>query len=126
MDNKKQNETTKENQPEKCVRSEAHHSRTPLSGTLQFQRLETHRAADHQAFRATCWPQFILRDGHLGKRNAQSLWLPAIPATPAVWVFVASAIGGSITQTKKVRKIYIMNHDGFKKKYELINILNIC
>ena len=92
VDNKKQNETTKENQPEKCVRSEPHHSRTPLSGTLQFQRLETHRAADHQAFRATCWPQFILRDGHLGKRNAQSLWLPAIPATPAVWVFVVSAI----------------------------------
>lgn len=34
VDNKKQNETTKENQPEKCVPSEPHHSRTPLSGHL--------------------------------------------------------------------------------------------
>ena len=116
VDNKKQNETTKENQPEKCVRSEPHHSRTPLSGTLQFQRLETHRAADHQAFRGNLLASIYSSWWALGKAKCPKSMAASHSGNASrlgFCCFCHRVI--SITQTMKVRKIYIMNHDGIKK-----------
>ena len=81
-------------------------------------------------FRATCWSQFIRRlFRNLGKRNAQSLWLQAIPAMRAVVGFgKADLPQGDQTQpwrsgmnlswgNKKIPKMELQN---------IINMLNMC